>query len=202
MILPEYLETVFVGEPPAGGWPPNFYIITAYNPHHVATKAEQDKANALLEKDLKAEQLQHFKIMACSPDFVHQELSWVIVGIPWKSAIELGREYNQNAIIEVIKGEAFIISCESLVRRAIGPFESRVFSQKQNAVSDPVNHPGHYNQHPSGVECVTIAQEFQYNLGCAIKYIWRSGLKSQDPIEDLRKAQKYIEFEISRLSAK
>jgi hypothetical protein len=66
----------------------------------------------------------------------------------------------------------------------------------------PVENPAHYNQHPSGVECVTIAQEFSYNLGCAIKYIWRAGLKATDPIEDLRKAHKYIEFEIKRLSRK
>jgi hypothetical protein len=76
---------------------------------------------------------------------------------------------------------------------------SRMVDDKFNPVDDPVNHPSHYTQHPSGVECITIAQEFPYNLGCAIKYIWRHGLKSKNAIEDLRKASFYIEREISRL---
>lgn len=65
-------------------------------------------------------------------------------------------------------------------------------------MNDPINNPSHYTQHPSGVECVTIAQEFPYNLGCVIKYVWRAGLKSKSPIEDLRKAARYIELEIKR----
>jgi len=62
-----------------------------------------------------------------------------------------------------------------------------------------IYHPKHYTEHPSGVECVTIAQEFPYNLGCVIKYVWRAGLKTKSPIEDLKKAAQYIEFEIRRL---
>jgi len=63
---------------------------------------------------------------------------------------------------------------------------------------DSVNHPAHYAQHPSGVECVTIAQEFPYNLGCSIKYIWRAGLKTDNAIQDLKKAVAYLQFEIKR----
>jgi hypothetical protein len=48
---------------------------------------------------------------------------------------------------------------------------------------------------------VTVAEHFGFNLGNAIKYIWRAGLKSTDPIEDLRKAAWYIDREIGRLSA-
>lgn len=62
-----------------------------------------------------------------------------------------------------------------------------------------VKNPTHYTQHPSGVECITIAQEFPFSLGCAIKYIWRAGLKSPDAITDLRKAREYLKFEIERL---
>lgn len=63
-----------------------------------------------------------------------------------------------------------------------------------------VDHPEHYNRHPSGVECITIAEAFNFNLGNAIKYIWRAGLKG-DAITDLQKAANYIEREIGRLSA-
>lgn len=62
-----------------------------------------------------------------------------------------------------------------------------------------VDHPSHYNEHPSGVECITIVEHMTFNSGNAVKYIWRSGLKSNDPIEDLKKASWYIDREIERL---
>lgn len=63
---------------------------------------------------------------------------------------------------------------------------------------DPVNRPLHYNQHPSGVECITITEHFNFNIGSAVKYLWRSGLKG-DRIQDLEKALWYIDREIIRL---
>ena len=65
---------------------------------------------------------------------------------------------------------------------------------------DSVNHPAHYTQHPSGVEAITITEHFNFNCGNAIKYVWRAGLKSDSPVEDLRKARWYIEREIQRLT--
>lgn len=62
-----------------------------------------------------------------------------------------------------------------------------------------IHHPKHYSEHPSGVECIHIAQEFNYNLGNVIKYVWRAGLKTENPLQDLQKAAKYIEFEIERV---
>jgi hypothetical protein len=69
----------------------------------------------------------------------------------------------------------------------------------REAVSDKVDHPPHYNAHPSGVECITIVEHMAFNLGNAVKYIWRAGLKSPDPITDLEKARWYVEREIERL---
>ena len=62
---------------------------------------------------------------------------------------------------------------------------------------DAVNHPTHYTAHPSGIECITITEHFNFNLGNAIKYIWRAGLKG-DSLEDMRKACWYIQREIDR----
>lgn len=62
---------------------------------------------------------------------------------------------------------------------------------------DPVNHPPHYQQHPSGIECITIAEAFNFNLGNAIKYIWRCCFKAG--LEDLRKARWYLDREIARV---
>ena len=65
---------------------------------------------------------------------------------------------------------------------------------------DPVNHPSHYTAHPSGVECITVTEWFNFNLGNAIKYIWRAGLKGG--LEDLKKARWYVDREIARLERK
>lgn len=65
--------------------------------------------------------------------------------------------------------------------------------------AEAVNHPPHYNSHPSGVECIAVTEHMNFNLGNAVKYIWRAGLKSEDAVVDLEKARWYIEREISRL---
>jgi len=65
-------------------------------------------------------------------------------------------------------------------------------------VKDNIN-PGHYKSHPSGVECISITEHMNFCLGNAIKYVWRAGLKSESPIEDLEKAKWYIEREILRI---
>lgn len=63
---------------------------------------------------------------------------------------------------------------------------------------DAVDHPKHYTSHPSGVECIQITEHMGFNLGNAVKYIWRCDLKHDAPIEDLEKAIWYIEREIKR----
>lgn len=64
--------------------------------------------------------------------------------------------------------------------------------------ADLVNHPPHYTSHPSGVECITITEHMGFNVGNAVKYLWRADLKSHDATEDLRKAAWYINREINR----
>lgn len=63
---------------------------------------------------------------------------------------------------------------------------------------DRVNHPNHYTSHPSGVECIQVTEHFNFNIGNAIKYLWRSGLKGFT-LEDLHKARWYVTREIERL---
>lgn len=72
------------------------------------------------------------------------------------------------------------------------------FHQNTKHVDDPVNHPRHYNNNPSGVECIQIVRHMSFNVGNAIKYLWRVNDKG-DPIENLEKAKWYIEDEINRL---
>lgn len=66
-----------------------------------------------------------------------------------------------------------------------------------------VNHPKHYNEHPTGVECIDIIEWMAWNIGTAVKHLWRAGLKpGTDSIQDMRKAIWYIEREIQRISTK
>lgn len=62
---------------------------------------------------------------------------------------------------------------------------------------DMVNHPPHYSSHPSGVECIRIVEHMGFNVGNAIKYLWRADEKGA-PLEDLKKAAWYINREIER----
>lgn len=64
-------------------------------------------------------------------------------------------------------------------------------------MEDNVNHPKHYTEHPSGVECITIAEHMGFNLGNAIKYIWRADSKG-NTLEDLKKAAWYLQREIEK----
>lgn len=65
-------------------------------------------------------------------------------------------------------------------------------------MADRVDHPEHYTSHPSGVECITVTEHMNFNVGNAVKYLWRAGGKG-DAIEDLRKAAWYVAREIDRL---
>lgn len=60
-----------------------------------------------------------------------------------------------------------------------------------------VNHPPHYTSHPSGIECIDIAEHFGFCVGNAIKYLWRCDLKGSS-LEDLKKAEFYVKREIAR----
>ena len=73
-------------------------------------------------------------------------------------------------------------------------------SDGDRSVSEVINHPPHYLAHPSGVECITITEHMGFNLGNAVKYIWRADLKGA-AIQDLKKAAWYIAREIAKRTA-
>lgn len=75
--------------------------------------------------------------------------------------------------------------------------------------NDQVNHPKHYTSDPSGIECIDITRHRNFNIGNAIKYLWRVGLKEDKDrklidkqIEDLNKAVWYLVDEIHRLGGR
>ena len=68
---------------------------------------------------------------------------------------------------------------------------------------DMVNHPPHYNTHPAGIECIDVVEWLPFNVGNAIKYLWRAphkskGTSTSTELQDLKKAIWYIQREIER----
>ena len=76
-------------------------------------------------------------------------------------------------------------------------FENNDGSFEYSGKDDAVNHPPHYTAHPSGVECIQITEHMGFNLGNAIKYIWRANLKAK-LTEDIEKAIWYLNRELKR----
>lgn len=74
-----------------------------------------------------------------------------------------------------------------------------VQTELPNPPEEAVDHPKHYNDHPSGIEAITVCEHYNFNVGNAIKYLWRAGLKG-DAVEDMKKARWYIDREIERLA--
>lgn len=73
---------------------------------------------------------------------------------------------------------------------------------------DNVNHPSHYTwlKDYCGIEPIDITRHMNFNLGNAIKYILRSGHKTEQgmtlqekQVEDLKKAIFYLKDEINKL---
>lgn len=79
------------------------------------------------------------------------------------------------------------------------PAEASVIVPAPTSPKEAVNHPPHYNVHPSGVECIDIIEHFSFNIGNAVKYLWRADEKGK-AVEDLRKAAWYVAREIELLT--
>lgn len=71
-------------------------------------------------------------------------------------------------------------------------------------MTDNVNHPPHYTsskaQCPNckeSIECIEITRHMSFNIGNAVKYLWRYELKNG--VEDLKKAKWYINDAIKQM---
>lgn len=61
-----------------------------------------------------------------------------------------------------------------------------------------MNHPSHYTAHASGIEAIEVTENYGFNLGNAIKYLWRLGNKDAT-VQELGKAKWYVKREIDFL---
>lgn len=65
-------------------------------------------------------------------------------------------------------------------------------------MTDIINHPAHYTGVIAEIECIDIARHLNFQLGNALKYVWRAGKKggSDMELEDLKKALWYLQDSI------
>lgn len=82
-------------------------------------------------------------------------------------------------------------------RKLIEESKMKFGEEVKEAAPDMVNHPPHYNKHPSGVECIDVIEWMPANIANAMKYLWRSEHKNGK--QDLEKAIWYINREIKRV---
>jgi hypothetical protein len=76
--------------------------------------------------------------------------------------------------------------------------------QEVGVPTEAVDHPAHYGGADNVYEHIKVCDAWglNYRLGNATKYIARAGKKTENPIEDLRKAVWYLNSEIERLEGK
>lgn len=81
--------------------------------------------------------------------------------------------------------------------------EERTRSSNTHAVenSDSVSHPSHYTDGWSnGAEVIDLTEHLSFCAGNVVKYVCRAGHKDPDKhVEDLEKAQWYLDREIARV---
>jgi hypothetical protein len=102
---------------------------------------------------------------------------------------------------EKINAEVMTLSPMTARDLAYKLTQGRAKERKVKPKADMVNHPPHYTSHPSGVECIQITEHMGFNLGNALKYIWRADLKGS-AVEDLEKAIFYINRELEKRKSK
>lgn len=115
---------------------------------------------------------------------------------------------NEDAMVEeladvgIVLGQirlAFESGIAAAEKFKLDRLEGIIGKGKQSQDGDVVNHPTHYTSHPSGVECIEITKHMNFCRGNAMKYLWRAGSKGNE-VEDLKKAKRYVEIEIERMT--
>jgi hypothetical protein len=128
MILPEYHTTRFVPkEPTPARWPEAFAVITACNPLGQGLDEEADKAATVrLRKAISRLGLKRHRVTGVSADMKHREAGFAVWGCDPPVALQLGREFAQNAIYWVEKGRLDVVSCSTGEREYVGLWSERV----------------------------------------------------------------------------
>ena len=107
-----------------------------------------------------------------------------------------GRPFSKatmDAIVETGRAAARMEDAELLGQAPLRP--PTPILQARGVLKD------HYKQHPAGIECIDVIEHFSFNIGTAIKYLWRADHKGSRAV-DLEKAKYYIDRELKRMGTK
>jgi hypothetical protein len=126
-ICPEYLNTIFISTPPKDGWPKRFFIITACNPRSSVDQGSDDKAHVNLRKTLSRFGYWKHTVTGASPDWKHREKGFAVSGLDLEKAIELGKQFEQNAIFAIEDDLVAVIGCFDQLREEMGKFSKRLY---------------------------------------------------------------------------
>lgn len=126
MILDEYLATRFeVTE--ERNWPEIFGIVTAWHPWGVDTSPQQNQmADDMLRRRLDLLGLSRARVVGKSPDGCHREEGWAFWPADERMTVQLGEEFQQNAVYHVNGTELFVISCTGEERIGMGDWRHRL----------------------------------------------------------------------------
>lgn len=94
------------------------------------------------------------------------------------------------------------VAGDAIVETMVHEITTKPKKAKVKAVSlDPVNSPSHYKV--GGIETIDFieAKDLGYNLGNVVKYVTRAHHKGE-LLQDLKKAQWYLNREVSKLEEK
>jgi hypothetical protein len=128
MILPEYHTTRFVPKKPIPSrWIDAFAIVTACNPLGRGIDEQADKsATTRLRKSISRLGLKRHRVTGVSADGKHREPGFAIWGCDLQAALNLGREFAQNAIYWVEKGRLAVVTCSTGEREHVGLWSERL----------------------------------------------------------------------------
>lgn len=124
---PEHLAAYFTCDPPPGGLPARFGVVTAHDPGgKVRDAAANAAADAALKARLERSGLHHFRVTGRSRDGSHQEPGYGVAAGSPEAVRHLSREFGQLAFYWVEEGEVFVINTGGTLRHRVAAWSERL----------------------------------------------------------------------------
>lgn len=88
----------------------NFAIISAQNPHgHIHLQPHNLRLDCQFEHDIARHGFPYRRVIGASPDLAFRESSWAVL-CDKRHALEMARQYQQNAIYWVEQGQLYLVA--------------------------------------------------------------------------------------------
>lgn len=131
MIKEHYLKTVFIAKQPAPDrWPEAFAVITACNPlGQIIDDGANQSTTTRLRKTLGRLGLKRHRVTGMSADMKHREPGFAVWGCGLATALDVGRQFNQDAIFWAEEGRLDVVSCATGERQHVARWTERLRSR-------------------------------------------------------------------------